>query len=199
MLKAIWVFSSWVFCKNSCVSNSERATFRYSAKELSPPSNFSGFMVKLKKAKFLFSIFIRRLLMLSYFYFRYKIGKNQETFSQMIFKKLGLALVILGLGLNLGGCGWVLIGGGVAAGYKVATDPRSVGTQIDDAKITAKIKMKLIEDKDLKAFSIDVDTVNGVVTLTGVVENEYQRSKAVAIAKSVPGVKTIINNLQIKH
>ncbi|MDK2862088.1 MAG: hyperosmotically inducible periplasmic protein, partial [Thermodesulfobacterium sp.] len=51
--------------------------------------------------------------MLSYFYFRCKIGKNQETFSQMIFKKLGLALVILGLGLNLGGCGWVLIGGGV--------------------------------------------------------------------------------------
>ncbi|WP_051172894.1 BON domain-containing protein [Thermodesulfobacterium hveragerdense] len=137
--------------------------------------------------------------MLNYFYFRYKIGKNQETFSQMILKKLGLGLMILGLGLNLGGCGWVLVGGGVAAGYKVATDPRSVGIQIDDAKITAKIKMKLIEDKDLKAFSIDVDTVNGVVTLTGVVENEYQKSKAVAIAKSVPGVKTIINNLQIKH
>ncbi|PMP67208.1 MAG: hypothetical protein C0190_03700, partial [Thermodesulfobacterium geofontis] len=87
------------------------------------------------------------------------------------------------------GCGWVLVGTGAAVGYKVATDPRSIGTQIDDATITTKVKLKLIEDKEIKAFSIDVDTLNGVVTLTGVVETEAQRIKAIELAKSVPGVK----------
>ncbi|WP_168194244.1 BON domain-containing protein [Thermodesulfobacterium sp. TA1] len=134
----------------------------------------------------------------NYFYFKNKIGKNQGIFSQNL-KKLGLFLAVLGLGFNLVGCGWVLVGGGAAVGYKAATDPRSIGTQIDDAKITSQVKLKLIEDKDIKALSIDVDTVNGVVTLTGIVENEYQKAKAVEIAKSVPGVKAIINNLQIKR
>ncbi len=127
-------------------------------------------------------------------YFNNFIGKNQAKLS----KKLFLFLFLLPI-LFCYGCGWVLVGVGIYGGYKVATDPRSIGTQIDDAGITAKIKLKLIEDPELKAFSIDVDTVNGVVTLTGVVKNEKQRMKAIKIAKSVPGVKKIINNLQIEH
>lgn len=126
-------------------------------------------------------------------YFKINIGKNQQKF-----KKIGLVLFIMGVLCVSSGCEWVLIGTGAAVGYKVATDPRSVGTQIDDAKITSKIKIKFLEDKEIKAFSIDVDTVNGVVTLTGIVETEEQRRRAVEIAKSVPGVKAVINNLQIK-
>lgn len=115
------------------------------------------------------------------------IGKSKEF----------LSLLFFGLLLSLSGCGWVLVGGGAYEGYKVATDPRTVGTQIDDALITAKIKAKLIEDPVTKARKIDVDTVNGVVTLTGVVESEKEIERAIEIAKSVPGVKKVVNNLRV--
>lgn len=115
------------------------------------------------------------------------IGKSKEF----------LSLLFFGMLLSLSGCGWVLVGGGAYEGYKVATDPRTVGTQIDDALITAKIKAKLIEDPVTKARKIDVDTVNGVVTLTGVVESEKEIERAIEIAKSVPGVKKIVNNLRV--
>lgn len=62
-----------------------------------------------------------------------------------------------------------------------------------------KIKAKFIADPDLKALSIDVDTVNGIVTLTGIVEKEEQKRRAVELAKSVEGVKQIIVNLQVKQ
>lgn len=127
------------------------------------------------------------------FYFKNNIGKNQHKF-----RKIWGSLIILGSVVLFSGCEWVLIGTGAAVGYKVITDPRSVGTQIDDAKITTKIKLKFLEDKEIKAFSIDVDTVNGVVTLTGMVETEEQRRRAVEIAKSVTGVKAVVNNIQVK-
>jgi len=115
------------------------------------------------------------------------IGKSKEF----------LSLLFFGLLLSLSGCGWVLVGGGAYEGYKVATDPRTVGTQIDDALITAKVKAKLIEDPVTKARKIDVDTVNGIVTLTGVVESEKEIERAIEIAKSVPGVKKVVNNLRV--
>lgn len=119
------------------------------------------------------------------------IGKSKGFFK--IFKVISLTLVLI----NLSGCGWVLVGGGVYEGYKVATDPRSVGTQVDDAVITTKVKTKLIEDPLTKARKIDVDTVNGVVTLTGLVDSEEEIQRAVAIAQSVPGVKRVVNNLRV--
>lgn len=119
------------------------------------------------------------------------IGKSKGFFK--IFKVISLTLVLI----NLSGCGWVLVGGGAYEGYKVATDPRSVGTQVDDAIITTKVKTKLIEDPITKARKIDVDTVNGVVTLTGLVDSEEEIQRAVAIAQSVPGVKRVVNNLRV--
>ncbi len=98
----------------------------------------------------------------------------------------------------ISGCGWVLVGGGAYEGYKVATDPRTVGIQIDDAMITAKVKARLIDDPITKARKIDVDTVNGVVTLTGAVDSPQEIERAVEIAQSVPGVKKIVNNLRVE-
>ncbi len=91
----------------------------------------------------------------------------------------------------------MLVGGGAYEGYKVATDPRSVGVQLDDAIITAKVKTKLLEDPITKARKIDVDTVNRVVTLTGLVDSEEEIRRAIEIASSVPGVKKVVNNLRV--
>lgn len=126
-------------------------------------------------------------------YFNSIIGKFQENL------KIFSLIYFLILVLNISGCGWLIVGGGTAyEGYKVGSDPRSIGTQIDDATITAKVKLKLIEDPITKARKIDVDTVNGVVTLTGIVESENQKKKAIEHAKSVSGVVKVIDNLQIK-
>jgi hyperosmotically inducible protein len=126
-------------------------------------------------------------------YFNNIIGKFQENF-----KILSLIFFLI-LVLSVSGCGWLVVGGGTAyEGYKVGSDPRSVGTQIDDATITAKVKLKLIEDPITKARKIDVDTVNGVVTLTGAVENEKEIKRAIEIARNVKGVKKVVNNLRVE-
>ncbi len=115
----------------------------------------------------------------------------------IISKKYLWAILLIFSAFLLQNCGWVAVGGGAYEGYKVATDPRSVGTQIDDAVITTKIKAKLIEDPITKARKIDVDTVNGIVTLTGLVDSEEEIKRAIAIAESTPGVKKVVNNLRI--
>ncbi|MCS7279333.1 MAG: BON domain-containing protein [Thermodesulfobacteriaceae bacterium] len=122
-------------------------------------------------------------------YFNHFIGKKQDFFRFFI---------ILVIGFWLTSCGWIVVGGGAYEGYKVGTDPRTIGTQIDDRIITSKVKLKLIEDPVTKARKIDVDTVNGVVTLTGLVDSEEERQRAIKIAASVEGVRKVINNLRIE-
>ncbi|MFN3568449.1 MAG: BON domain-containing protein [Caldimicrobium sp.] len=124
-------------------------------------------------------------------YFNHFIGKSKGNF-----KILNLCLFAF-LHFTLNSCGWVLVGGGAYEGYKITTDPRSVGTQVDDAIITTKIKLKLLEDPITKARKIDVDTVNGIVTLTGLVDNQEEIDRAISIAHSTPGVKKVVNNLKI--
>lgn len=65
---------------------------------------------------------------------------------------------------------------------------------LDDANLTAKIKAKLMADPEVNAFHIDVDTVDGQVTLTGRVATELQRTEAEQLASRTEGV-TVVNNL----
>jgi hyperosmotically inducible protein len=104
----------------------------------------------------------------------------------------GLFLMLTGIG-----CGPALIAGGAAAGYKAATDERTVGGIWNDSTITTKVKKALIEDPDISALKIDVDTLEGVVMLTGVVETNEAASRAVVVAQEVPGVREVKSNLQI--
>jgi hyperosmotically inducible protein len=98
---------------------------------------------------------------------------------------------------SITGCAPAWIGAGATGGYKVATDERGVGRVWDDATITAKVKNALGENPEVKARKIDVDTVEGAVILTGIVETEEEAQKAVEVTKGVPGVKEVKNNLQV--
>jgi hyperosmotically inducible periplasmic protein len=95
------------------------------------------------------------------------------------------------------GCAPAVVGGGAAVGYKAATDQRTAGTQIDDAAITTKIKASLFDDLLLKSSKIDVDTLNGVVTLTGILNSQGEIDRAVRIAKNVPQVQRVKNQLKV--
>lgn len=74
---------------------------------------------------------------------------------------------------------------------------RSVGQTIDDAGITAKVKMALAAEKDVSATSINVDTAQGTVTLTGRVASQAEAARALQVARAVEGVKSVDNKLTV--
>ena len=62
---------------------------------------------------------------------------------------------------------------------------------VSDSWITTKVKSELATTKGAESTDISVKTVNGVVTLTGVLANDIAVKKAVAAARSVDGVKQV--------
>ncbi|WP_300460861.1 BON domain-containing protein [Desulfobacula sp.] len=99
--------------------------------------------------------------------------------------------------LMLTGCGAAVVGGAAYGGYKGATDKRSIGTMVDDSVISTTVKSKMIADEFIKARHIDVDVLNGVVYLIGVVDSSFQRRMAADIARGVEGVRRVENQLVI--
>jgi hyperosmotically inducible protein len=106
-------------------------------------------------------------------------------------------LVMLTMLVTMSGCTAAIVAGGATGGYAVATDERPVERMVDDSTITSRINNEMIQDSTVKARKIDVDTVGGHVTLTGVVETKNEAQRAVEIAKGAHGVKSVKDNLQI--
>ena len=73
----------------------------------------------------------------------------------------------------------------------------SIGKSVDDAWIHMKIVTKLIGNASTPERKINVDVVNGVVTLRGVVDTADQRIEAERVAKDTEGVQTIQNRLKV--
>lgn len=75
----------------------------------------------------------------------------------------------------------------------------SLKASVNDSVITAKIKSQFIGNDTTKASSINVETNNGVVKLSGTVDSEPEAATAIQIADSTVGVKDVdTNNLHIK-
>jgi osmotically-inducible protein OsmY len=86
---------------------------------------------------------------------------------------------------------WVLSGCQTLTG-------ETFGEHIDDTTITTTVKAKLAQEKGTTLTRIQVDTDRGVVQLTGVVQSPAERSRAEQIARGVGGVKSVVNNLQVR-
>lgn len=69
---------------------------------------------------------------------------------------------------------------------------------VSDSTITTKVKSKLAADTRTSALKIEVETVNGVVTLTGAVPNDTEKSAAEQIAKATEDVKNVNNRLTVQ-
>jgi len=90
-----------------------------------------------------------------------------------------------------------MISARVGSGSGEAPNPdRTVGTHIDDAGITMRVKARLLDDPLVKGLQIDVDTRDGVVFLTGSVASEAERKQAIQLARTTDGVKDVQANLQ---
>jgi osmotically-inducible protein OsmY len=74
----------------------------------------------------------------------------------------------------------------------------STGEYVDDSVITTKVKSLLAADDFLKSFEISVETFKGTVQLSGFVGSQKAVDKAVEIARSVKGVKSVKNDLIVK-
>ena len=83
-------------------------------------------------------------------------------------------------------------------GEKLGEEGKKAGVAIDDAEITTKVKAAIFAEPGLKTLQISVDTVKGVVTLSGSVDSLPSSDRAKALAGAVAGVKEVKNQLVIK-
>ena len=96
-----------------------------------------------------------------------------------------IAFLVVGL-LSLGGCA----GDGTG---------KSTGEYIDDSAITAKVKSEMLADKTVSGMKVNVETFKGTVQLSGFVDSALEARRAVEIAQSVKGVKTVRNDLVVRQ
>ncbi|HHF6780103.1 TPA: division/outer membrane stress-associated lipid-binding lipoprotein [Haemophilus influenzae] len=105
--------------------------------------------------------------------------------------------ILLGATIFLQGCVAAVIGGGAVAA-KVATDPRTTGTQIDDETLEFKVENAVEKDAQIKAEGrVNAVSYNGRVLLIGQVPNSDVKDTATALAKGVEGVNEVYNELTV--
>jgi hyperosmotically inducible periplasmic protein len=84
------------------------------------------------------------------------------------------------------------------ATYKSKVQQEKSKKAASDAAITTKIKSKYLVEKNFKSFKVSVETQDGIVLLSGFVDNEATKKRASEIAASVSGVKSVKNALVVK-
>jgi len=86
-----------------------------------------------------------------------------------------------------------------AAGCAVTRHQETVGAYVDDAAITTKVKAKFADDPTVSAMSIKVDTLRGVVQLSGFAKSADERMMAERLARNTNGVADVRNDIIVKN
>ena len=117
----------------------------------------------------------------------------------MLTSPLKKLVLVLGSAMLLQGCVAAAIGGAAVAGAtKVATDPRSMGTQLDDETLESRVNSAIKKDQQIKSEArISVTAYSGRVLLTGQVPNENLREVASSLAKGVQNVNDVYNEVRV--
>lgn len=68
---------------------------------------------------------------------------------------------------------------------------------VNDDLIYDQVRLKLAGDSVVKGGALNVEVKEGVVTLSGNVQSEKQKDKAVHLARGVKGVKSVVNNIKV--
>ena len=84
------------------------------------------------------------------------------------------------------------------SGCAVTRGQESVGAYVDDTAITTSIKARFIENRQVDASSIKVETLNGTVLLSGFAKNGTERTTAESLAREVSGVKSVRNEISVR-
>jgi osmotically-inducible protein OsmY len=83
-------------------------------------------------------------------------------------------------------------------GCAVTRGQETVGAYIDDSTITARIKARFVDNQQVDAAAISVETLNGTVMLSGFAKNATERTTAEGIARDVSGVKAVKNEIAVR-
>lgn len=111
--------------------------------------------------------------------------------------KLKATFAVLSSALLLQGCIAGVVVGSAAVATKTATDPRSVGTQVDDGTLEARVESALSKDQQLKKDARVVATAyQGKVLLTGQSPNADLTARAKQIAMGVEGTTEVYNEIR---
>ena len=86
----------------------------------------------------------------------------------------------------------------LTSGCAVTRGQETTGAYIDDAAISTQVKTKMIEDKNVDAAAIKVDTLNGEVMLSGFAKSSVEKNTAESIAMKVKGVKAVKNQIVVR-
>ncbi len=88
---------------------------------------------------------------------------------------------------------------GAEIGEQAARAVATAGAAVDEGRLTAKIKAKMVLDDLVKARAIDVTTTGSTVTLSGTVHSRAEQDRAVALAKETEGVTQVMNRLVVRQ
>ena len=83
-------------------------------------------------------------------------------------------------------------------GCAVTRGQETVGAYVDDTTITTQIKSRFVENRQVDASSISVETLNGTVMLSGFAKNSTEKETAESIARRVNGVKSVKNEIAVR-
>ena len=86
----------------------------------------------------------------------------------------------------------------VSTGCALVRGQETVGAYVDDAAITAAIKAKFMDDKEVSAGSISVETLNGTVQLSGFAKSTAEKLQAETIARKSKNVKAVRNDIVVR-
>lgn len=84
------------------------------------------------------------------------------------------------------------------SGCAVTRGQETVGAYVDDTAITSGVKARFIDNREVDAASIKVETLNGTVLLSGFAKNATERATAEAIARNVSGVRSVRNEISVR-
>jgi len=83
-------------------------------------------------------------------------------------------------------------------GCAVTRGQESVGAYVDDSAITAAVKGRFVDNKDVDASAISVETLKGTVMLSGFAKSSVERTTAETLTWKVSGVKSVKNEIAIR-
>jgi osmotically-inducible protein OsmY len=83
-------------------------------------------------------------------------------------------------------------------GCAVARDQETVGAYVDDATLTTRVKAKFAADRTVSAMAISVETMRGVVQLSGFARSNEERAVAERLARETSGVKAVRNDIALR-
>jgi len=83
-------------------------------------------------------------------------------------------------------------------GCAVTRGQETTGAYLDDSAITTAVKARFVDNKDVDASSIAVETLNGTVMLSGFAKNAIEKSTAESLTWKVNGVKAVKNQIAVR-